>query len=164
VPSSRPLELRLAAVLAVVLGVFGLMGGLLIALGGLLFGVRFAGLLEGAGDLVVFVGTAYALAGAVMLAAGWGLWTGDAWGRILAPAGAAVGAVMALARSGPEDPVGPLVTAALHAVVLLLVVVPAIRHPRRDGATRIEDGAVDPTADPVRTRNDPGPGSGPQPA
>jgi hypothetical protein len=161
VPSPRQLELSLAAVLAVVLGIFGVMGGLLIMLGGLLFGAQFTGLLAGAGDLVVLAGGGYALAGMGLLAAAWGLWTRQGWARLVAPAAAVLGAALALARFGPGDPVGPLVTATLHIAVLLLVMIPAARESLHPAAPPPDEPPADAALTPVSGT---GHGGGPHPA
>ena len=123
----RPAAASAAAFLLALLGVFGLVGGLLITVGSLMFDVTFAGLLGSMGGLVVVVGVVGVVVGVAQIAVAFGLWRlwASAWTAALGLV--VVGAVLALLRLGPQDLGGPFITIALHAAVGVLLLLPTTR-------------------------------------
>jgi hypothetical protein len=128
VDARRPVSVSAAALLLGFLGLFDLLGGLLIGTGGLLFGAVFAGALGTIGQAAVLVGAGLALLGvaAVVTAVALGRLRPWAWSTALALA--LLGAVFPLLRVGGEDVLAPLFTAALHAAVVLLLLLPDSRR------------------------------------
>jgi len=124
----RPVAVSAAALLLGLLGLFDLLGGLLIAVGGALFGAVFAGVLGMLGQAAVLVGAGLALLGvaAIVTAVALGRLRPWAWSTALALA--LLGAVFPLLRTGGEDVLAPLLTAALHAVVVVLLLLPDSRR------------------------------------
>jgi hypothetical protein len=128
VDAARPPAVTVAAILLGFLGLFDLLGGLLIVIGGLLFSAVFAGVLGTLGTGAVILGGAVAVLGVAAMVTAVAIWNRRPWAWATGLVLALAGAVFPLLRMGGDDVVAPLLTAVLHGLVAVLLVLPDSRR------------------------------------